>query len=151
MLKDNKIDYVDTNLVFANEDGDHIDVAVRIKQRNYTILHKINARIYDMGIAETMTEVCKSSKDIEMFWKLLKATDTNNSFRDISEIAKKNDIVPRSLRRMVKRMKDVGFVHPIQRGVYQVNPFQYIGKAVRSTKDMTNLQLEWKDRIDEEY
>jgi len=135
---------IDTSLILANHDGEHIDVQVSIsKKRKYYTIRKINSRICDMTFAEVQTKVCKSSKKVEMFWKLLQATNNRNRFSDVSVIAKENNYDYSNLTRLVKDMIDVGFVKRIERGVYMVNPFEYLGKAVNSAESMEELQEEW--------
>ena len=141
MLKD-KI--LGTDLILANHEGEHIDVQVSIvNKKKYYNVRKINARINDMEFAEVQTKVCKSSKKVEMFWKLLLATNKYNEFSNVSKIAKDNNYDYSTLMKLVKDMVGTGFVKRVERGVYRVNPFEYVGRAIRSNEDIQILQMEW--------
>ena len=131
----------------------NVDVAITKKHKNYSI-RKLTTRINAMNLFQIMEQVCKSSKDIGLTNYLLDMSDSSNQIRinNVSKLASELNVSRSKLNATLKNFEDVRpdrLLIKQDTGVYQINPFIFIGKRIRSNKLREELQAEWLILLDE--
>jgi hypothetical protein len=137
---------ISLNLLVVDPDtGEHLDVDTTMSfNKKYYTIKKLNFKGCIMKMKDVQVELCISKQATNMFWVVVDNLNKENELRDLSQLARSNDLDLRSLQRMIKKMKDIGFLSSTARGVYKANPFIVVGKAVKSSKDIQRLQQEWR-------
>ena len=110
----------------------------------YSIKH-ITSRINAMTLFNIMEKVCKSSKDISLTNKLIEMVSKENEIRidNITELSKNFSVVRSKLNALLKAYETNNFLYKLDRGVYLVNPFIFVGRRVRSNKLREAAQMKW--------
>ena len=86
------------------------------KKTIYYNIKKLNVKVSFMDIMETMESVCKSSKDIYIFGKILSKADRLNEIRiNISSYSKDIGVTRQQVTTMFKRMVDSGMLTRIEK------------------------------------
>lgn len=118
-----------------------------VKQHKYYNIRNLNFKGNIMDLFTYQAELCRSSKDIEMFRDLLFAVDKYNELRvNISDFAVKVGV---SRQRMTKFLADavaIGFMKKVDRGVYGINPFVFRSKG-SNNETIEKAQREWSMAI----
>lgn len=136
---------VSLNLLVVDPDsGEHLDVKAKMSFNKYYTIKKLNSRICTMKLRDVQIEICISKSSTEMFWVLIEAIDSSNCISGLTAVAEDSNTDLRRLQKMVKKMKDIGFLTAVSRGCYSVNPFIIVGKAVRKGQDISVLQESWR-------
>ena len=101
-----------------------------------------------MTLFTVMEKVCKSSKDIMMMNHLTEMVDNKNVIRieNISSLAKDMELSRAKLTSFLKLLVDNNFTNKLDRGVYMVNPYIFIGRRVRSNELRESAQRQWTFR-----
>lgn len=124
----------------------NIHAKSEINKRYYHI-SKLTSRINAMNLFKVQAKICKSSKDILLFANILDLMDIYGEIRisNISEFSKTQNVSRRKFTDILSRMEKVEpkLLFKLDRGIYKVNPFLYIGRKVRSNEIREKLQLEW--------
>jgi hypothetical protein len=120
-----------------------VDGVKRIREKYYSI-RELNFKGSIMNMAKYQSSLCKSSKDIEMFWDILFNVDKHNELRiNISEFAKTTDYSRQRITKFLSDAVNIGFMKRISRGVYEVNPFVFKSKGA-TNKIIEENQKNWK-------
>ncbi len=92
-----------------------------------------------------MSKACKSSKDISIFKYILDGININNIviIDNISKLAIEMDISRQKLTDMLKLLEEVSLIKKIDRGIYMINPFIFVGKRVRTNALREKAQTNW--------
>ena len=116
-----------------------------IEQSKYYTVSKITSRINSMDVFTVMSQVCKSSKDIEIFNILVELHNSENKIviTNITALAKECGVGRNKLTLLLKRLEEEGFLYKFSAGVYLINGFMYVGKRVNSNQLRENAQKEW--------
>ena len=137
--------------VFDSETGQTMNlVQSSIKETKYYTIRKLNAKVCIMDIAQAQAEICKSSKDIQVFWEIVDKLDKYNEFREsATTIANKLGVQRSKVTDIISKSIKVNFLCRIDRGVYLANPFMIRSKG--STNEIIEkLQSEWSDHLQKE-
>ena len=113
----------------------------------YYSIRKITSRIDTMTLLEIMSKTTKSPKDIEVLNYLLSMADRYNEIRlnSISGLAKELKIGRTKITILLKSFEDEDFFKKLDKGVYFVNPFIWVGRKCNSNKLREEAQIRWKE------
>ena len=98
-----------------------------------------------MDLLTKMAETCKSPKDITILNQLLDTADKYNTIRidNIAAKAKEYDVARSKLNALLKAFEDVELFRKLDKGIYLVNPFVFMGRRVKSNELREAAQLSW--------
>jgi hypothetical protein len=118
-----------------------------VKSSKYYSIKNITTRINNMDLLTVMELTCKSSKDIRLFNNITESVDSTGRIRfdSIKATAEKFEVSREKLTRFLKLLTENNFTVKLDKGVYMVNPFIFIGKRIRSNADRETLQAEWNE------
>ena len=118
-----------------------------IETSKYYSVKNITSRINAMTLFSMMEKVCKSSKDISITNMLTEMVTQENEIRvdNISKLAKEFRIARSKLNAILKSYQDNDFLLKLDRGVYMVNPYVFVGRRVRSNLLRETAQIRWND------
>lgn len=121
------------------------------ESNKYYSISKITSRVNAMNLFSTMELVCKSSKDIHIFNYLTEKADSGNKLRidNISALADELEVSRVKLTKFLKLLTDSDFTFKLDRGVYMINPFIFVGRRVKSNELRESAQSEWKQITEE--
>jgi hypothetical protein len=124
--------------------GDTFGVTGESETRNrYYTIKNLNFKGAIMDLFTYQSQICKSSKDIEIFRDLLFSVNRYNEFREnVVKFAKEHDTSQQRVSKMLTEAVAVGLMRRIERGVYLVNPFAFKSKGSDS-ETIERLQREW--------
>lgn len=136
---------INLNLLVVDPDtGEHLDVDATMRFNKHYTVRKLNMRMNNMRLRDVQIELCISKSATQLFWVIVDSIDVNNQVIGISSIARNNEVDLRRLQKMLKSMKDLQFIKSVDRGIYTVNPFIIVGKAVRRNESISELQSQWE-------
>ena len=117
----------------------------------YYSVRKITSRINAMDLFTIMADLCRSPKDIQILNSLTDKLDKENTLRidNISNLAKELGVSRPKLTMFLKSMEDYSFADKLDRGIYFVNPYVFVGKRVNSNKLREELQEKWVKTLDD--
>jgi len=106
-----------------------------------------DTRVNSMDLKTVQIKVCKSAKDIYIFWELAELMNPDGLIiiPRIKDLAEKLDVSRQAIFRILKDGEKADFFYKEGTGIYRVNPFIFIGKRVRKNEDRERLQKEWKE------
>ena len=112
----------------------------------YYSVKNITTRINAMDLFTIMEITCKSSKDISIINHLTEMVGKDNIIRidNITELAKDFSISRVKLTTFLKLLADNKFTYKLDKGVYLVNPFIFVGRRVNSNKLREAAQAKWE-------
>jgi len=115
-----------------------------VTERYYSI-KRITSRVNAMDLLFKMEAICKSPKDINILNMLLDTHDNENKIRidNITNLAKDIGISRSKLNSLLKKCVDTDLFRKLDRGIYFINPYIFIGRRVRSNKDRESCQAQW--------
>lgn len=131
--------------VFDGETGQSLNLShTSMIESKYYNIKKLNARICIMYIGTAQAKICKSSKDIVIFWTIMDRLDKYNEFRtSLADLAKELGVARSKVTGMFSSGIDAGIFKRVDRGVYKANPFMVKSKG--STNDTIEAaQSEWE-------
>ena len=108
------------------------------------------SRINTMQLLRVMEEVCKSPKDIKILNVLLDMAGSDNKIRidNITSLASELGVSKVKFTLLLKSLQEADFFMKLDRGIYFVNPFVWIGRRAKSNELRESAQLEWKNKAD---
>ena len=131
------------------EDGTAIVAVATDKYKNNSNAKKLNARIQTMDFLQMLSEISKSSKDTLIVKDIINQADVANDIKlvNITKFAGDIGVSVDSLKGVLKRACDVGFLHKISTGHYMMNPFVLLSKGLTYAKDDSqfNAQVRWSN------
>lgn len=142
-MKFERKDAVLDMIVVDPNTGEHLETSTITRFHSHYSIKKINFKGCIMKLADAQIQICKSPRDIRIFWILLDNADSENIFRHLNEIAEEADVSYDVLSRVVKRGVETGLFYKLRRGEYQVNPFAFSAKSV-SREKLHDLQKNWR-------
>jgi len=82
-----------------------------------------------------------------LFNNITESVDSTGRIRfdSIKATAEKFEVSREKLTRFLKLLTENNFTIKLDKGVYMVNPFIFIGKRIRSNADRETLQAEWNE------
>jgi len=106
-----------------------------VTERYYSIKN-ITSRINAMDLLAKMEETCKSPKDIRILNLLLDKHDSENKIRidNVTNLAKELNISRSKLNELLKRWTNSYLLYKLDKGVYFINPFIFVGRRLRSNR-----------------
>ena len=130
--------------VFDAETGESIQLKhTSIKQSMYYTIKKLNVKVAQMDIAEAQANICKSSKDIKVFWNIVDELDKYNESRTSATVMSKRLGVSRSkVSQILSASVKNDFLKKIDRGIYKANPFMIRSKGA-TNQTIEDSQAEW--------
>lgn len=139
--------YAEKEVEFIHQDSEGNDVRVTGTVKDSYEVHyvaSLNGRVSIMKIAEVQAEVCKSSKDVTIFWKLIDMLNPENELHiNITDTAKKWGLDRSNLAKFLARMLKSELLIKHKAGHYMCNPY-IIGAKQASKKILEQLQMDWK-------
>ena len=117
----------------------------QLNTSTYYSIRNITSRINAMDLLTKMAETCKSPKDITILNQLLDTADKYNTIRidNIAAKAKEYDVARSKLNALLKAFEDVELFRKLDKGIYLVNPFVFMGRRVKSNELREAAQLSW--------
>jgi len=141
-----KIEVLAPKYLLVNRETGEIggDAGIAINQQ-YNTPMSLNAKVKIMTIGRRMAHICRGSKDVSLFWYIMDILDDNNTFRNLSELAKQTGWDYSTMMKFIKRGIDAGAWKRIKRGEYIVNPYMFKGKRVTNKKciELQREHPEW--------
>ncbi len=147
------------NLIMSIQDSDTgEDVASNVpiiakKNDIFPTVDKLNARYNMKDISEVMSTICKSSKDISIFFGVVNYINNENlMLKETKHLHtliqnKIGDSLPKiRLNKMLTDMVNHNMAFKIGNGKYFFNPLVITGKN-QSTKQLEIVQAQWKATI----
>jgi hypothetical protein len=124
------------------EDGVSIVATATDKYKNNNKAKKLNARTQTMDFLQMLSEISKSSKDTLIIKDVVKEADIANEIKlvNMHKFAGSIDASVASLKRVLSRACDTGFLHKIDTGHYMMNPFVLLSKGLTYAKDDSQLE-----------
>ena len=115
----------------------------KVFSNKYSIIKNLNFKGSIMDLANYQSELCKSSKDIKLFWDILYTVNRYNELRiNISEFAKLKGYSRQRITKFLSDAVKINFMKRIERGVYEVNPFTFKSKGA-TNKIIEEKQQNW--------
>ena len=113
----------------------------------YYSIRNITSRINAMDLFSILEKVCKSSKDIKVINILLDKLGSDNRVRidNISNLANELEVSRSKLNAILKQAEDNNFFKKLDRGIYFVNPYVFVGRRVRTNELRANAQEQWNE------
>lgn len=133
-----------TKEVYDSETGQSLNLSHTSKtEYRYYSIKKLNLKVCTMDIAQAQAKICKSSKDIIVFWTIIDDLDKYNEFRSsVSALSQKLGVARSKVTAILARAIEHKLLKRIGRGVYSANPFMVKSKG--STNEIIErLQVEW--------
>ncbi len=110
--------------------------------KNYSI-KRLNVKIWQDGMDWIYLQVATSKVNTMIFNSLKNNMNTENEIRsNITHLANEIEVDSSTIRKMIKRLIDIGFLHRMERGVYLVNPFVIKAKG-QNNQTTENKQAYW--------
>ena len=110
----------------------------------YYNIRNITSRTNIMDLLNIMSRTTKSPKDIEILNHLLEQADKYNEIRlNITQTAKQLSVSKPKLTLLLKALVENNFFHKLDKGVYFVNPFIFVGRRCNSNKLREEAQKRW--------
>jgi hypothetical protein len=104
----------------------------------------LNGRMNMEALGKAQAQVCKSSKDIEIFWKLIgMLTSSNELHINTTAIAKQWHIDRSNLAKLLSRIVESKLFIKHKAGYYMCDPF-IIGAKSTTQQILEQLQMDWK-------
>lgn len=130
--------------VVNSETGELFPVqGVNTKSLKYYTIKRLNFKGSIMDLFTFQSQLCKSSRDIELFRDILFEVDKCNELR--INITKFSDRSKVSRQRVTKFLSDsvkCGFMKKPDRGVYVVNPYTFKAKGANN-ETIEQVQQAW--------
>jgi len=116
----------------------------------YYSIKRITTRVNSMDLLNVLAKVCKSSKDLSLMNILLDEANSEGRIIIINISTKATELgVARSkLNSILSTATKEHFLFKINKGVYMINPYIFIGRKVRSNEIRESLQIEWAKLTD---
>ena len=134
---------------FRSDTGESVGTLKASKEfhhKNYSI-KRLNMRIWEEGMDWVYLQVATSRTNTMIFNALKHEIDKHNEIRtNITHLAEKINVDPSTIRKMIKRLKDINFLYTQERGVYRVNPFVVKAKGI-TNEELENNQKWWEKNI----
>ena len=123
--------------------GEVIDLEVTQKRSGEIYyVKKLNSGVCIMDLAEAMEEICKSSRDIKIFFTIIDSADKAGSLTlNISKLSEILVIDKNAIERLVKRMISFNTLYKHKAGIYTVNP--YIVTTTLDKRAQEQSQMDW--------
>lgn len=118
-------------------------------QKTYYPVKELNERINLKNTFKSLSEVCRSSRDIEILGEILERTDITNKILlpNLSELAEEFNISRQHLNTLLNRAEDANLLYKINTRHYMLNPYKIMGAKASScdyeTQEM--IQVSWKE------
>jgi predicted GIY-YIG superfamily endonuclease len=111
-------------------------------------IKNLTSRCNMIDLLTVMANVCKSSKDIATFNKLLDLANGDNAleFDSVTSLAAQLEMPRPTLSLMLSALVREQFLYKETTKKYSINPFMFTGKRVRSNEQRENLQSQWKNK-----
>ncbi len=137
---------VDVDIIDPESGEIHTARGTIEETNKYYSIQKLTSRINTMTLLTIMEQVCRSSKDIYILNYLLDSSGSDNTIRinNISKLAIAMDTSRQKLTTILKRLVNTDFIRKQDIGIYEINPFIYIGRKVRSNAKREQLQQLWQ-------
>jgi hypothetical protein len=112
----------------------------------YYNISKITSRINAMDLLTKMAETCKSPKDISILNRLLDTAYSDNTIRidNVTTLAEEYEVARSKLNGLLKAFEKAGLFKKLDRGIYFINPFIFVGKRVKSNELREAAQQKWR-------
>lgn len=118
----------------------------RIQHKNYSI-RRLNMKIWQEGMDWVYEQVATSRTNTVIFNTLKNEVDKHNEIRtNITRLAESLCVDASTIRKMIKKLKDINFLYSSERGVYRVNPFIMKSKGI-TNEEIENNQKWWEQNI----
>lgn len=116
----------------------------------YYSIKRITSRVNSMDLLNVLAKVCKSPKDLTLMNVLLDESNTDSRIviTNISTKAAELGVARSKLNNILSTAVKENFLYKIDKGIYLVNPYIFIGKKVRSNEIREALQKEWAKLTD---
>lgn len=113
----------------------------------YYSIKNITTRVNSMDLLNVLSKICKSPKDLNIMNNLLEEANSEGKIviPNISAKSKEFSIARSKLNEILKNAVKNNFFCKLDKGVYFINPFIFIGKRVRSNEMREALQKTWID------
>ena len=120
------------------------------KSLGRAVVKRITTRVNSMDLLNVLAKVCKSSKDLSLMNILLDEANSEGRIIIINISTKATELgVARSkLNSILSTATKEHFLFKINKGVYMINPYIFIGRKVRSNEIRESLQIEWAKLTD---
>jgi hypothetical protein len=111
----------------------------------YYKINRITSRVNSMDLLNVLAKVCKSPKDLNTMNVLLDESNGDGRIviTNISTRAVELNVARSKLNSILSSAVKENFLFKIDKGVYMINPYIFIGKKVRSNELREALQKEW--------
>ena len=120
--------------------------------KKYYSIKRITSRINSMDLFSVLKQSCNSSLDIEIVDKLINMSNYENEIRidNVTNLSKEIGISRSKLNKILKNLIDLNFLLKLDRGVYLINSFIFVGNKVNSNEKRENAQKRWMELISQE-
>ena len=111
----------------------------------YYSIKRITSRVNCMDLLTVLAKVCKSPKDLNLMNTLLDESTSDGQIViiNISTRAVELGVARSKLNSVLSTATKEHFLFKVDKGVYAINPYIFIGKKVRSNEVRERLQKEW--------
>jgi predicted transcriptional regulator of viral defense system len=99
-----------------------------------------------MDLLTKMAETCKSPKDISILNRLLDTAYSDNTIQidNVTMLAEEYEVARSKLNGLLKAFEKAGLFKKLDRGIYFINPFIFVGKRVKSNELREVAQQKWR-------
>jgi hypothetical protein len=141
-------EYTHVTVSVLTDDGLMPLTATTEKVNTFYSIKNLTSRCNMIDLLTVMANVCKSSKDIATFNKLLDLANGDNAleFDSVTSLAAQLEIPRPTLSLMLSALVREQFLYKETTKKYSINPFMFTGKRVRSNEQRENLQSQWKNK-----
>lgn len=119
------------------------------KIKEFYPVNEVDEKVNIMGMFKALSEICKSSSDIDILGSMIDGANALNEIviPSITEFAEDMKVSRKHLNTLLNRAEEAKLLHKLGTGRYFLNPYKILGKTASGLDYQRQelIQVRWKE------